>query len=317
MQPLVSVVLPCYNEIQNLEPLIGRLREVLEPLTKGLWEVIFVDDASDDGTAEALDKLSAADSRIKAIHFARNFGHQAAQVAGLEHAKGRAVVLMDADLQDPPEVIASLFERWQEGYHVAYAVRRRRKESVLKRAAYSFFYRSLRLLAEVKIPLDSGDFCMMDERVVRVLTGMRERHRFLRGLRSWVGFRQIGVEYERSARFAGEPKYTLGKLIQLALSGYIGFSTKPLRIAMWLGFGATAFGFAVLVWAIYARLAGAPVPWGWASTMAAILFLGGTQLAVAGIIGEYVGRVYDEVRGRPLYVVRDLVGFEAERTDAT
>lgn len=307
--PEITVVLAYYNESENLQPLLERLRPVLTSLAQESWEIIFVDDSSDDGSALLLDRVNASDSRVKVIHFARNFGHQAALAAGLERASGRSVALMDADLQDPPELLQVMFDRWRAGYEVVYAIRRKRKESLPKRAAYGLFYRSMRILADIDLPLDAGDFCLMDARVARVLGAMKERHRFLRGLRSWVGFRQTGVEYERQARFAGEPKYTFRKLVRLALSGYLGFSAAPLRITTGLGLAAAVIGMFVLVWAIAARVFGTPVPWGWTSTMAAIMFLGGAQLLVAGVIGEYVGRIYDEVRGRPLYVVRSAVGF--------
>jgi dolichol-phosphate mannosyltransferase len=307
----LSVVLPYFNEAQNLQPLLERLRATLDGLAGASWEAIFVDDASSDGSAETLDAHARADPRLKVVHFARNFGHQAALSAGLDFASGRAVVLMDADLQDPPEVLPSMVQRWREGFDVVYAIRRKRKENLAKRAAYSLFYRSMRLLADIELPLDAGDFCLMDARVVRVLVAMPERHRFLRGLRSWVGFRQTGVEYERAARLAGEPKYTARKLARLALSGYVGFSVSPLRMAIWLGMVAAATGLAVSVWALVAKLTGVPVPWGWTSTMTAIMFLGGVQLFVTGIVGEYLGRVYDEVRGRPVYVIQTTVGFDS------
>ncbi len=300
----LTVVLPYFNERENLGPLLARLVPVLDGIApSGAWQIVFVDDASNDGSAALLDEAAQRDPRIDVVHFARNFGHQAALAAGLDHARGQAVVLMDADLQDPPEFLPTLVRYWRDGHQVVYAVRRKRKESLLKRFAYASFYRSMRLLGDVEMPLDAGDFCLLDARVVRELVGMRERHRFLRGLRSWVGFRQVGVEYERESRFAGEPKYTFRKLLQLALAGYVGFSTAPLRLATLLGLTAATIGMVVLVWALAAKASGVAVPWGWTSTMAAVMFLGGTQLLVTGIVGEYVGRIYDEVRGRPLYVV--------------
>lgn len=309
--PRLSVVIPCYDERDNIEPLVARLRAVLERVADGSYEVIFVDDASTDGSAEILDRLSREDPRLKVLHLSRNFGHQAALSAGLDFSRGAGVVLMDADLQDPPEMIAAFVERWRSGYDVVYAIRRRRKEGALKRAAYSAFYRSMRAIAEIDVPLDAGDFCLLDRAVVAALAPMREQHRFLRGLRSWVGFRQVGVEYERGRRMAGAPKYTLRKLVRLALSGYLGFSTMPLRLAAWLGFLAAAGGFLMAVWAAAARFFALSVPRGWASTLSVVLFLGGVQLLVLGVIGEYLGRVYDEVRHRPLYVLRSAVGFDS------
>ncbi len=308
--PTVSAILPVYNERENLETLMTRLPPVLESAADGSFEIVFVDDGSRDGSAEILDSISANDPRVRVIHFSRNFGHQAALQAGLDAAAGDAVVLMDADLQDPPEVLNQFIDKWRQGYDVVYAVRRKRKENFLKRAAYSIFYRSMKVIAEIDVPLDVGDFCLIDRRVVDMLVRLRERHRFLRGLRSWVGFKQIGIEYQRDARLAGAPKYTLRKLIGLALSGYIGFSSMPLRAAAWLGVLSAAAGFVVAIWVLLRTLIESPSPpQGWASTMSVILFVGGVQLLVLGIIGEYLGRVYDEVRNRPLYVVRSRVGF--------
>lgn len=317
--PALSVVLPCYDERENLDPLQQRLVPLLEKLCGGRFEVIVVDDASSDGSAERLDTIARSDARFKVIHLSRNFGHQAALSAGLDASTGDAVVLMDCDLQDPPELIEAFLERWREGYHVVYGVRRRRKEGILKRTAYSTFYHSMRAIAPIDLPLDAGDFCLMDRRAVDAVRSLPESQRFLRGLRSWVGFRQTGVEYERGGRHAGTPKYTFGKLVKLALSGYIGFSTVPLRLASWLGLGAALVGFAFAAWAAATKLLGVPAPHGWASTVALILFVGGVQLLVLGVIGEYLGRVLDEVRRRPSYVVRSRVGFgdpedEASRT---
>jgi polyisoprenyl-phosphate glycosyltransferase len=311
--PTISAILPVYNERENLDTLLDRLPPVLESAADGSYEIVFVDDGSRDGSAEILDSFCTRDSRLRVIHFSRNFGHQAALQAGLDAASGDAVILMDADLQDPPEVLHQFIEKWQQGYDVVYAVRRKRKENFLKRAAYSIFYRSMKVIAEIDVPLDVGDFCLMDRRVVDMLVTLRERHRFLRGLRSWVGFRQIGIEYQRDARLAGAPKYTLRKLVGLALSGYIGFSSMPLRAAAWLGVLSAAAGFSIAIWVLVRTLIELPSPpRGWASTMSVILFVGGVQLLVLGIIGEYLGRVYDEVRNRPLYVVRSRVGFLAD-----
>ena len=247
--------------------------------------------------------------RVKAVHLSRNFGHQAALQAGLDRATGKSVVMMDADLQDPPEILHQLIERWRQGYDVVYAQRKNRKEGLLKRAGYALFYRTMRAMAEIDIPLDAGDFCLLDRRVVDTLVSLRERNRFLRGLRSWVGFKQIGVEYERESRHAGVPKYTLRKLVRLALSGYIGFSALPLRAAAALGFLAAVAGFALAVWAIVTKMLDIASPRGWASTLAVVLFVGGAQLFMLGVIGEYLSRVYDEVRQRPIYIVSSHVGF--------
>jgi dolichol-phosphate mannosyltransferase len=309
----LSVVLPCYNERETLGPLTERLVPLLERAVGGRFEIVFVDDGSTDGCGEMLDRLAEQDPRVVVLHFSRNFGHQAALSAGLEASTGAAVVLMDSDLQDPPEVIELFLARWREGHEVVYAVRRKRKEGPLKRTAYALFYRSMRAIADIDIPPDAGDFCLLDRAVVDVLTGLRERQPFLRGLRSWVGFRQVGVEYDRQARFAGAPKYTLRKLVRLAVSGYVGFSVAPLRLATWLGFAAAVVGFLLALWAVVTQLLAIPAPRGWASTMATVLFLGGVQLLVLGVIGEYLGRVYDEVRGRPRYIVRRQAGYGGRR----
>ena len=315
MRPMISVILPVYNERENLFALWARLLPVLEGEADGDFEIVFVDDGSDDGSAQILDSFHVHDQRVKAVHLSRNFGHQAALQAGLDEATGQAVVLMDADLQDPPEVLHFFIEKWHEGYEVVYAVRQRRKENFLKRVAYVVFYRTLKAIANIDVPLQSGDFCLMDRRVVDTLVSLRERNRFLRGLRSWVGFRQVSIEYERDARLAGVPKYTVRKLINLALSGYIGFSAMPLRAATWLGFLSAGIGFAIALWVLATKLMNIPSPRGWASTLAVILFVGGIQLVMLGIVGEYLSRVYDEVRQRPLYVVRSRVGLP--RSDAS
>lgn len=309
MQPTISVVLPVFNERENLDALVERLSPVLRSAAGDSYEVLFVDDGSRDGSSEMLDALCNAHPRFKAIHFSRNFGHQAALQAGLDESRGRAVALMDADLQDPPELLAEFMEKWRQGYDVVYAIRRKRKENFLKRAAYACFYRSMRVIAEIDIPLDAGDFCLMDRRVVEALVSLRERNRFLRGLRSWVGFRQVAVEYERSSRHAGDPKYTLRKLVGLALSGYLGFSAMPLRMATWFGFLSAAVGFVTAFWVLLTHLLNIPAPRGWASTLSVMLFLGGVQMLLMGVIGEYLSRVYDEVRGRPLYVIGSKVGW--------
>jgi dolichol-phosphate mannosyltransferase len=306
--PELTVIVPVYDEAEAIEPLTRRLYPVLDAAAPGTYEVVFVDDGSRDGSAERLDALARTRPRTLVLHLSRNFGQQVALQAGLDRAAGRAVVLMDADLQDPPELVPDLMGRWREGFDVVYAVRRGRKEGALKRAAYAIFYRTLRLIADIDTPLDAGDFCLLDRRVVAALVSVRERQRFLRGLRSWVGFRQTGVEYERPARHDGRPKYTVRKLVALASSGYVGFSTLPLRLATWLGFLCAAFGFAFAGYGIVARLTEANVPQGWASTIAVILFVGGLQLIILGVMGEYLGRVYDEVRQRPMYIVSSESG---------
>ena len=312
MAPTISVVLPVYNERENLDALVDRLIPALRKTIGESFEVLFIDDGSRDGSGDLLDAFHARDRRLKVVHFSRNFGHQAALQAGLDEATGDAVVLMDADLQDPPEVLGRFIEHWQQGHEVVYAVRRRRKEGLVKRAAYAAFYRTMKAMAEIDVPLEAGDFCLLDRRVVDTLVGLPERNRFLRGLRSWVGFRQIGVEYERDARHAGESKYTLRKLLRLALSGYIGFSAMPLRAATWLGFVSASAGFMLAIWAVITKLIDIPSPRGWASTVAIFLLVSGVQLFMLGVVGEYLSRVYDEVRSRPLYIVRSRTGVGDE-----
>lgn len=299
----ISVAVPVFNEQENLELLASRLCKVISGMDFDDYEIIFIDDGSRDSSRQILTALHQADPHIRVLCFSRNFGHQAALQAGLDECRGDILVLMDADLQDPPELIPEFVAQWKSGHDVVYAVRKKRKEGLLKRACYAIFYRTMKLVANIDVPLNAGDFCLLDRRVVEVLSALPERNRFLRGLRSWVGFAQIGVEYERELRHAGVPKYTLPKLMGLALSGYIGFSAMPLRIASALGFCSAFGGLLLMLWAVLYKLSGRPTPWGWASQVSLLLFMGGTQLVVLGIIGEYLSRAYDEVRSRPLYIV--------------
>ena len=299
----LSIVIPVYNEEESLPHLASRLTPALDRLDLEDYEIIFIDDGSRDSSPQILNALHQSDPHIRVIRFSRNFGHQAALQAGMDECRGDALVFMDADLQDPSELLSEFVARWKQGYDIVYAIRKKRKENVFKRACYSAFYRSLQGVANIDLPLDAGDFCLMDRKVIDVLNRLPERNRFLRGLRSWVGFQQVGVEYERQARLAGTPKYTLRKLIGLAISGYIGFSAMPLRLASALGALSALAGLGLFAWAVLVKLAGHPTPWGWASTVSMILFMGGTQLGVLGIIGEYLSRTYDEVRRRPLYII--------------
>jgi len=309
----LCVVIPVFNEEENVQELITRLLRVFDSVPEIAGQVVFVNDGSRDGTVDLIVERCRNEPRIALIDLSRNFGHQAALSAGLAHADGDAVVTMDADLQDPPELIPDLMARWRQGYEVVYAVRRRRKEAVLKRLAYSMFYRLQRAIAKIDLPLDAGDFCLMDRRVVEVVVSLPEYNRFLRGLRGWVGFRQTGLEYDRPARFAGETKYSWSKLLSLAVSGFVGFSTLPLRAAVWLGLLASAFGLILMVWVVATKVFQLYAPRGWASMIAVVLFLGGVQLLVLGVMGEYLGNVYDEVRRRPVFVVRRLIGFDRDR----
>lgn len=304
-----SFVIPVFNERETLPELHRRLSEVIEGLD-GEAELLFVDDCSWDGSYELLSELGGRDPRVRVIRFARNFGHQVAITAGLDHAAGDAVIVMDADLQDPPEVVPDLVARWQEGYEVVYAVRERRSgETWFKRATAAWFYRILRRIAHVDMPLDAGDFRLVDRRAVDVFRSMRERARYVRGMFSWVGFRQIGVPYERSERFAGEPKYSYRKSLTLAVDGLVSFSNAPLRAALVAGFAFSGLAFLLGVFALVAKLAGAFVVPGWASILVVISFLGGVQLTLMGMLGLYVGRIYEEVKERPIYVVRETIGF--------
>ncbi len=300
-----SIVVPIYNEAESLPELHRRVREVMESLGEP-WELILVDDGSSDGSTEYIRRLAQEDAHVRAIIFARNFGHQIAVTAGLDYARGQAVIIMDADLQDPPEVIPHLIERWREGYEVVYAVRAEREgETWFKKTTAALFYRLIYRIADVKIPLDTGDFRLLDRRVVDVLRQMREHHRFLRGMAAWVGFRQIGVEYHRAPRFAGETKYPFRKMLRLALNAITGFSYFPLQLATFFGFFSAGVAILSIPAVVILRLTGWQAFYGQATTLIAVLFLGGVQLISLGILGEYIGRIYDEVKGRPLYIVRE------------
>ncbi|MFO8037808.1 MAG: glycosyltransferase family 2 protein [Anaerolineales bacterium] len=300
-----SIIAPIYNEMENLPVLYRRVGEVMAK-TGETWEFVMVDDGSTDGSVERIREFAEQDDRVRPVIFARNFGHQIAVTAGLDYSRGDAVVVIDADLQDPPEVILDLIEKWKEGYEVVYAVRDKREgESWFKLATAAAFYRIIQRITEVNIPLDTGDFRLLDRKVVSVMKRMRERHRFLRGMSVWVGFKQAGVTYEREERYAGETKYPLRKMLKLASDAVTGFSYFPLQLAMGLGFTAAGLGLLVLLILIALRLAGSGAYSGQALTLIVVLFLGGVQLMFLGVVGEYIGRIYDEVRGRPLYIVRE------------
>lgn len=305
---MISLVVPVYDEEGNVAELARRVAEIMASLDgKPAYELIFVNDGSKDGTLTALRRLAQEMPEIVVVNLARNFGHQLAATAGLDTAIGEAVILMDGDLQDPPELIVDFVAKWREGYDVVYAIRRSRKgESWFKRTTASLFYRGVRRLTKVDIPLDTGDFRLMSRRVVDALGRSRERHRFLRGLVSWVGFNQIGVVYDRDVRHSGTTKYPISKMVRFALDGVTSFSDVPLRLASLLGFVTSIVAFVVGVFEISLRLfTGYNLP-GYTSTIFAILFLGGVQLIGIGILGEYIGRIYDEIKGRPLYLVADV-----------
>jgi dolichol-phosphate mannosyltransferase len=306
--PSVSVVIPVFNEAENLEALFIRLHRVLGSFADAS-EVILVDDGSVDESLEIMRSLHERDSRIKILSLARNFGHQVAISAGMRDASSDVVVLMDADLQDTPELIDGFVARWQEGWDVVYAVRRNRKEGPIKRAAYHVFYRLLHRLARIDIPPDAGDFCLMDRRVVETINSLPERNRFVRGLRSWVGFRQTALPYDRASRNAGEPKYTWSKLMRLALDGVVSFSYFPLQLGVLIGLAAACVSFIGIVLILYLRLfTDRSIP-GFASTAIIVLFTAAIQLMALGAIGEYVGRIFDEVKQRPLFILRERIGF--------
>jgi len=300
-----SIVVPVFNELENIPELYRRLRATLASVGE-TWELVLVDDGSTDGSTERIRELAAKDKRVRPVIFARNFGHQVAITAGWDYARGDAVVIMDADLQDPPEVIPELIARWREGYEVVYAVRAEREgESWFKKATASLFYRLIYRITDVKIPLDSGDFRLLDRKVVEVLKTMRERHRFPRGMAAWVGFRQIGVAYKRAVRYSGETKYPFKKMFRLALNAITGFSYFPLQLATYFGFLSAGISIVAIPVVIVMRLTGSQAFLGQASTLIAVLFLGGVQLISLGVLGEYIGRLYDEAKGRPLYIVRE------------
>ncbi|UCE00134.1 MAG: glycosyltransferase family 2 protein [Chloroflexota bacterium] len=302
--PVYSIIAPIYNESGNIPELYRRLREVLDS-TGESWEIIMVDDGSTDDSVDLIRRLAGQDSRVKPVIFARNFGHQIGVTAGLDYSAGDAVVIIDSDLQDPPEVILDLIAKWKEGYQVVFAVRAEREgESWFKLFTASLFYRMISRITDVDIPLDAGDFRLLDRQVVDVLNQMREKHRFLRGMSSWVGFRQVGVPYNRAARQIGETKYPFRKMFRLAINAVTSFSYFPLQVATYIGFIAAGLSILAIPVVIAIRLWGTATPLvGQATTLIAVLFLGGVQLISLGILGEYIGRLYDEAKGRPLYIV--------------
>ena len=307
----LSVVVPLFNEAANVDELLRRIRNVIAGLTvaPAAYEIVLVDDGSRDATLEKLLDAAHQDPHLRVISLSRNFGHQIAATAGLDASRGDAVVLMDGDLQDPPELIDAFLEKFRDGYDVVFATRRRRAgESRFKLLTAALFYRTIRRLTNVSIPVDTGDFRLMSRRVVAALRGSRERHRFIRGLVSWVGYKQTGIEYDRAERFSGESKYPVSKMLKFAIDGITAFSEIPLRLATWFGFFVSAIAFIVAIYEVGLRVfTGYNLP-GYTSTIFAILFLGGVQLITIGILGEYVGRVYDEIKGRPLYLVAENVG---------
>ncbi|MES5952748.1 glycosyltransferase family 2 protein [Bacillus fungorum] len=317
MQKLISVVVPMYFEEEVAQECYNRLKSVM--LQNDInYEFVFVNDGSTDRTMEILSEIAANDYRTKIVNFARNFGHQVAVTAGIAAAKGDAIVIIDADLQDPPEVIPELIAKWEEGYEVVYAKRKQRKgETWFKLLTAKYFYKFLNYMSDIDIPKDTGDFRIIDRKVADVFNQMTERNRFIRGMMSWVGFRQTYVEYERDERFAGETKYPLKKMIKFASDGIIAFSTKPLRIVMTLGLLSVLISIIVLLYTITVKIIGTGTQTGWASIMVAITFFSGIQLLGLGIVGQYIARIYDESKNRPIYIVKETINIEQEETTQT
>ena len=316
-----SIIAPVFNERESLPVLYQRIKEVMDT-TGEPWELVLIDDGSHDGSTEIMRELARQDERVRPVIFARNFGHQIAVTAGLDYSRGQAVVIIDADLQDPPEVILELIQKWREGNEVVFAVRSEREgETWFKTFTAALFYRVIFAITDVKIPLDTGDFRLLDRKVVEVMNQMREKHRFLRGMSSWIGFRQVGVPYRRAARYAGTTKYPLAKMLKLAITAITGFSYFPLQMATYIGFIAAGLSIIAIPIVGISRLTGGPAFFGGqATTLIAVLFLGGVQLISLGILGEYIGRIYDEVKGRPLYIVReapekDVLPIEVSRAN--
>jgi len=309
--PKYSLIIPIYNEEETIPELYRRVSDVMDSLDDSV-ELILINDGSRDRSLNLMRELQERDARVCYISFARNFGHQAAVTAGLNFARGQVIVVLDADLQDPPELIPKMIESWQAGYHVVYAQRtKRKKESWFKRLTAYVFYRLLRRLADVDIPADTGDFCLMDRQVVDVLNSMPERNRYIRGLRAWIGFRQTAVKFERDPRFAGEVKYTFKKSLALAINSLVSFSKIPLRLSTYLGLFSALIALLMALLVLYWRLQQPDSPvTGLATILIAVFFLGSVQLIGIGILGEYIGRIYEEVKGRPAYTIAEIAGLE-------
>jgi polyisoprenyl-phosphate glycosyltransferase len=310
---LLSIVVPCFNEEDVIRLTHRRLIDALG--NRGFrLQIVFVDDGSSDGTPDIAVEIAKSDPRVKTVLLSRNFGHQAAVSAGLADAEGDAVIIMDADLQDPPEAVIQMIDKWMQGADIVYGIRTKRKESLLKRTAYSLFYRAFQRLADIDVPLDAGDFSLMDRKVLDIINALPERNRFFRGLRAWSGFCQVGITYERQPRAAGSTKYTLTKLLGLAKDGIFNFSTVPLTGVFYLGTMMSVLSFMALLSVLILRLFNIPIfgvraadVQGFSSTILTILLIGGIQLVSIGVLGEYIGRIYHEIKGRPTYVVRDRV----------
>jgi dolichol-phosphate mannosyltransferase len=311
-KPLISVVIPCYNEEEVLLHCHSRLTQVLESLENSEYELVYVNDGSSDRTDDILRHLNQTSPQTRVVMLSRNFGHQAAVTAGLTAAAGQCIVIIDADLQDPPEVILEMLDRWHQGYEVVYGIRETRAgESGFKLRSAQLFYRLINKLSDVHIPLDTGDFRLLDRRAVNALLAMPERHRLLRGMASWIGFRQFGLKYAREARFAGSTKYPLRKMLNLALDGIFSFSTVPLRFVTILGILTSALAAAGILYSLAVRIFSSHWVAGWATLILAVLFTGGVEMFCFGILGEYIGRIYTEIKQRPLFIVREMLELNA------
>lgn len=307
---LYSIVIPLYNEEEVIDECVKRVTSVMEKID-GDYEIIFVNDGSKDSTYNIMNRHCSENEKLKLIDFSRNFGHQTAITAGMDLSKGDAVIVMDADLQDPPEVIPKLIEKYEEGFDVVYAIRSKREgESFFKKLTAKVFYRFLRYMCSIDIPVDTGDFRLLSRQVIEVMKTMTERNRYVRGLVSWVGFKQTGVEYVRDKRYAGVTKYPLKKMLKLSVDGITSFSTKPLKLSKNIGLLMAFSGFIYAIYAVIQRLTGRVLQTGWASTVVLILLVGGIQLIMLGIIGEYIARIFDESKNRPLYIIKEKINME-------
>ena len=312
----LGVVVPCYNEEEGLPALAEALRQFADELDCRV-SVLLVDDGSADNSPRLMEEICGEDERFACLRLSRNFGHQVALTAGLVHIQGDAIAILDADLQDPPAVVREMIEQWREGADVVYGVRKNRKESWPLRVAFASFYRLLKAISNIEIPMDAGDFCLMDRRVLDELNAMPERNRFIRGLRGWVGFRQVGIPYERPERAAGKTKYNFGRRFNFAMDGFTSFSTVPLRLSTWLGLLCSTAGAFLGVWAVVSRIfMGNTVP-GWASLALIVLFFSGVQLLMLGVIGEYLSRMFEEVKQRPQFVVERVGGWLDPKAEPT
>jgi len=302
----ITIVVPAYNEEENIKKMYDELQSIFKTLqSEYFFETIFINDGSQDKTETLLNELSEKDTAIKIINFSRNFGHQIAISAGIDMAEGDAIVIMDCDLQDPPSVLKDMIRRWEEGFDVVYAVRRSRKDTFFKKKTASLFYDLIHSIADLNIPKDTGDFRLLDKKVVLELRKFREKSRFMRGLTCYVGFKQTGVEFDRQERYAGKTHYSLNKMLKLSIDAITAFSYFPLKVAAWLGWGAASLSFAGILYALIRKmLYPQAVVSGWTAIIIAVFFLGGIQLIVMGMIGEYIGRIYTETKNRPLYIIK-------------